>query len=688
MKNLMLLVLVASMFSACETTTTPTTSTSNPVFNEFNQPIDFASITAQNVIDATEESKLEADALVAEIVAIPDNERTFKNTMIALDEVYDVVNSVSCIVGLLANASTDSLIRTTAQEKDTEISQYDNQLGLNEDLYNAVKAYSKTEEANNLTGWQEKFTVETVDGFERSGFALPKEQRDQLQVIMDELTVIQQEFGTNINDYEDWMYITEEQTAGLPDDYKNARLQEDGTYKIGVSYPDIRPMFRNCEDEKTRKKLLFMYQNRAADKNMEVLNRMIKKRNEYANLLGYDNYADYNLGDKMAEKADVVWDFNKELLEKAKVKGYADLEEMTTFQREDMNIDKDHVEPWSRSFVTDKLLKKNYGVDAEEVRQYFPLESVIDGLFSITQNLFDLEYKEMKNASVWHEDVLAYEVFDDGNLIGRFYLDLHPRANKYSHAACFPVIIARNTDNGFQIPTSSLECNFSAPAEGKPALMTHAEVTTFFHEFGHVLHSLLSKSELSVQSGFFVARDFIEAPSQIFENWVWNYESLSLFAKHWETGEVLPEELFNKMYSAKTVMSGRNTLYQLFLGALDMTLYSSYDPDGAESITSIREKLDEEINLVAPVPGTHMAAAFGHLNGYGASYYGYLWSKVFAQDMFSRFEDEGIFSKDAGLDYKNIILAQGATKDEMDMLREFLGRDPEKDAFVRSLGLK
>jgi thimet oligopeptidase len=233
-----------------------------------------------------------------------------------------------------------------------------------------------------------------------------------------------------------------------------------------------------------------------------------------------------------------------------------------------------------------------------------------------------------------------------------------------------------------------LECNFSAPTEDKPALMTHDEVETFFHEFGHVLHSLLSRSELGTQSGFFVSQDFVEAPSQIFENWVWNFESLSLFAKHYKTGEKLPKELFDKMLAAKTVMSGRETLYQIFLGNLDMTLYGGYDVSNPESIITLQQKLDKEINLTEPFADSRMAAAFGHLNGYGASYYGYLWSKVFAQDMFSRFEEEGIFSKDAGLDYKNLILAQGASKDEMVMLREYLGRDPQKDAFIRSLGLK
>ncbi|MCP4122633.1 MAG: Zn-dependent oligopeptidase [Bacteroidetes bacterium] len=688
MKKLVLIALVAVFAFACKTAPENTgTETGNPIFNEFNQPIDFASLTADHIIEASEQSMFAANAQIAAIVDIPDGEKTFANTMTALDEMYNGVTNTSCIIGLMGVSHPDSLTRTTAQVKDTEISQYFNEVSLNEDLYKAIKAYSETDEARGLTGWKQKFVTDEVAEFERNGFALDADGRAKLQVIMDEISVLGDKFGQNIAAYQDFVIAKEEDMEGLNDDYKQARLQEDGTYKIGLAYPDIRPVFRNATNENLRKELLLKYVNRAPE-NMEVLRQLIAKRMEMAKLLGHETYSDYKMGDKMADNPTTVREFHKELKEMVTPKGYADIAEMVAYQKENLGIDKDFVDPWSRSYTIDKLLKENYGVDAEKVKEYFPLESVVDGLFNITQTLFGLEYKQMKNPSVWHEDVTGYEVYDGETLIGRFYLDLHPRPNKYNHAACFPVIIGRESSQGWQIPTSTLECNFSAPAEGKPALMTHDEVETFFHEFGHVLHSLVSTAEVGVQSGFYVSQDFVEAPSQIFENWVWNYESLSLFSKHYESGEPLPKDLFDKMEAAKKVMSGRNTLYQIFLGELDMTLYGGgFDPEGDISITEIREVIDKEINLLDPLEGSHMAQAFGHLNGYGSSYYGYLWSKVFAQDMFSRFEEEGILSKEAGMDYRNFILGQGATKDEMEMITEFLGRAPEKDAFTRSLGL-
>lgn len=697
MKKQLFPLLALLFLISCQTTTTEVTEEEtdfsfyeidNPIFGIHNADIDFAGLTAEDIIEATDYAKKRSVELMDAIIAVPQDEKNFSNTMVALDETYDVLNRASGVIGLMSAAHPDSTIRTTAQEKDTEISQFYNEISLNEDLYKAIKGYSTTDEATGLEGWQAKNLEETLIEFERNGFALDAADREKLKEIKNEISQLGDAFNQNLNSYSDFMYLTEDEMGGLSEDYKKARLQDDGTYEIGVAYPDIRPFFRNATNADARKELLRMYTNRAADTNMDILNDLIKKRTEMANLLGYETYADYNLAAKMAKDPETVQEFQMELKEMVTPKGYADLEEMATFAREELGMEGDVVEPWSRSFVTDKLLKQNYGVDVEEVRQYFPIENVIDGLFTITQNLFDLEYKPMDDASVWHEDVSGYYVYDDGKHIGSFYLDLHPRANKYNHAACFPIIIGRNTEQGFQKPVSSLECNFTAPTEDKPALLTHGEVETFFHEFGHVLHSIVTTAELGSQSGFFVSRDFVEAPSQIFENWVWNYESLELFAKHYETGEVMPKELFDKMLASKNVMSGRNTLYQIFLGQLDMTLHGGFDPDGDKTITQVREELDREINLTEPFEDSRMAASFGHLNGYGASYYGYLWSKVFAQDMFSRFEEEGIFSEDAGLDYKKYILAAGATKDEMDMLRDYLGRDPQKDAFIRSLGLE
>ncbi len=331
------------------------------------------------------------------------------------------------------------------------------------------------------------------------------------------------------------------------------------------------------------------------------------------------------------------------------------------------------------------LLKEKYSLDAEKVKEYFPLDASIEGLFMITQKLFGVEYREIENPSVWHDEVRLFEVIEGENVIGRFYLDFFPRPNKYSHAACFPMIDGKKTDQGFQIPTATLVCNFPAPTEDRPALMPHGQVETLFHEFGHVLHVMLSKAELSAQAGTSVARDFVEAPSQIFENWTWNYDALKLFTKHYETGEVLPESLFNKMVASKNVGSGMQLQRQIFYGMYDFSLY---DLKGeGRSTDEIALDLHEKV-LLYPFPeNTHFQAAFGHLDGYGASYYGYLWSKVFAQDMFSIFEKNGVLDAETGMRYRESILSKGGSVDENQMLRDFLGRDPQSDAFLKGEGV-
>ncbi len=251
---------------------------------------------------------------------------------------------------------------------------------------------------------------------------------------------------------------------------------------------------------------------------------------------------------------------------------------------------------------------------------------MIDGLFQISQHLYGVKFEEIKDAPVWQKDVRAFNVIQDGKVISRFYLDLYPRANKFSHAASFPMISGKETINGYQMPVAALVCNFPKPTADEPSLMPHGDVETFFHEFGHVLHSVLTQSKLSSFAGTSVARDFVEAPSQLFENWVWNYDALKLFAKHYKTGEVMPKELFDKMYAAKNVGSGLATLQQIFYGTLDFTYHDKYNPEGNESTTDVVKRLQNKITLYPYLEGTHFQAAFGHLMGYSAAYYGYLWS--------------------------------------------------------------
>ncbi len=659
----------------------------NPLFNEFNQAIDFKSLTAEHLTEAADTLIARSKAEFEKIYAISDEERTFENTMLVYDDIANDYLRISNVIYLMGYTHPDSTIRSTALDLNNKLEKYGNEISLDENLYNAIKAYSNTEEAKSLTGYKAKFLKDELNDFERNGFALSKEKREELKALKDELSEIGNSFDKNIASYQDELIVTEEGVDGMSEDYKKARKQEDGTYVIDLSYPSYRPFMKYSNSDDARKQLYMKYNNRAADKNLDVLLELLKKRKEMAEMLGYSSYAEWRTEDRMVKNPKTVWDFENNLIESVKPKADLDFQELLEAKAEFTGEKADDLNPWESSYIGNILLENKYQLDAEEVKQYFPLDNALDGLFQITQSIFNVTYKEIENPSVWHEDVRAFEVIDNDKVIGRFYLDFFPRDNKYNHAACFGMIKGKMMDQGYQIPNATLVCNFPAPTEDKPSLMPHNQVETLFHEFGHVLHQMLTQAALSSQSGTSVARDFVEAPSQIFENWAWNYEALQLFAKHWETGETLPKELYDKMIAAKNVGSGLSAEGQIFYGVVDFTLHDKFDPNGDKTTDDVMKELKDEITHYPFEEGTHFQAAFGHLNGYGASYYGYMWSRVYAEDMFSVFEQNGVLDQETGMRYRNIILAEGGSKEAMELVKEFLGRDPNNKAFMKSLGL-
>lgn len=607
--------------------------------------------------------------------------------MRALDNVYNDLMKVNEPISLLAYVHPDDDIRNECLKSIALFGKYFNEISLSEELYSAVKNYSKSDEALRLVGAEQKYLKETVEEFERNGFALSKEKRNELKLIQDKLSDLGIQFDSNISSYQDFIYVTEEQIEGLPDDYKNTHRQDDGSYKVGLDNPSYIPFMKYSKSNEARKELSRKHKNTASDKNLEVLKQIFIEREKLANILGYKTFAEYRTENRMAKNPQTVWDFENSLKEKVKVKAKRDYDELLAIKRNYLNNNTiNNVDSWEASFYNNILLKEKYQLDNQKLKEYFELDNVIEGLFKITQHLYGINFEQIKNPSVWHDDVLFYELKENNKLIARFYLDLFPRANKYNHAAMFGMIAGKKIDNDYQIPTASLVCNFTKATKEMPALMPHNDVETFFHEFGHLMHDLLTKAELSSQAGTSVARDFVEMPSQIFENWAWDYEALSLFAKHYKTGEVLPKTLHKKMIASKNVGSGLHTLQQIFYGTLDMTYHDKYDANGSKSTSELVEELQNEITMYKFQEGTHFEAGFGHLNGYAAGYYSYLWAKVFAEDMFSVFEQNGIMNKETGLKLKEIVLERGSTIDEMEIVKEFLGREPNDEAFLKSIG--
>ncbi len=661
----------------------------NPIVPEFNQPIPFDQFTAEAVNNASEQTIQTIKTGIQQIAEIKPKERTFQNTMKALDNLYDLLNTVWGEVYLMAYTHPDDSLREACNNVNIAFEKFANELNMDETIFQAVKEYAKTKEAKSLKGYQKKYLTETLRDFRRNGFDLPKKKREELKALQDQLSEVSNQFSKNIRDYQDSLIVTEEEIQGLPEDYKKERRREDGTYKIDMTYPSIIPFYQYAESDQARKALYMKYNNRAADKNLDVLNDMLRIRQKIVDMLKYKTYADYQIETRMAKTPKAVWDFEYNLIDQLKEKAKLDYEELLEAKRTHTgNPNADTIYPWEKTFYNTLLLRTKYSLDPEEVKQYFELNNVLNGLFTITQTLFDVTYQEVKDAPVWANDVRMFEVYQDGLLVGRFYLDLFPRQNKFTHAASFTLLNGRETNQGYQLPAASLVCNFPKPTEDTPSLLSHDETSTMFHEFGHMLHGILTRSPLSGYAGTSVVRDFVEVPSQLMENWIWNYDALQLFAKHYQTGEILPKTLYDKMIATKNLNSGNNNLQQVYYGLVDMTYNDGFDPNGEMTTTDIVKNLQNEVTLFPYVEGSHFQAAFGHLTGYAAGYYGYLWALVYAEDIFSVFEEKGILDKETGIRFRDEILSKGGTEEPMDLIKTFLEREPNQKAFLKSIGLK
>ncbi|NOZ74369.1 MAG: Zn-dependent oligopeptidase [FCB group bacterium] len=662
---------------------------SNPLLVKFNEVNRFSRLKTEHIPQATDITLDRANNILDGILSIPDEERTFDNTVKPIDEIYAVLGRVENPIYLMGAVHPDEAVRTAADSSILKFSKWETDFSLNEDLFRAVQAYGQTEDAQNLTGVNKRFYDDVLKDFLRQGFGLSKEKRDQVRELKNRISKLGLEFDNNIAQYTDTLVVTEEDMDGTPENYKKAMAAGDGTYKIDISYPSRRVFMKLSNSESARKALSEKFLNRAAEKNLKVIPEMVAERQKLANVLGYSSYAAYILDDRMPKTPDVVWKFEADLKSALKDKMSREHQELLDLKTKVTGEPATEINYWELHYLENKLAEEKYTLDEQKIREFFELNNVIDGLFTVAQTIYGLKFQEVPNPSVWHPDVTMYSVTDkdSGNLLGYFYFDLFPRENKYSHAAHFGISKGMSTPEGYQYPIAALVCNFPKPTEDQPSLLPHSDVETFFHEFGHLLHGMVTESALYSYSGTGVDRDFVEAPSQFFENWTWHKESLRLFAKHYQTDEVIPDSLLDRMLAAKNMSSGGDFAFQVFLGSLDMTLYDKWSPESSESVLDVSRRLHREILDWNETPNTARIASFGHLNGYAASYYGYAWSKVFAEDMFSVFAREGMMNPKVGKRFRETVLAPGGTREPMDLVRDFLGREPNNEAFKRSLGL-
>ncbi len=651
--------------------------------------VNFATLSPEELATACQQAMDRCDEILARVVAVPAGSRTFANTLLPLEEASDFVGEASGQYAFMAYVSADDALRNAAREWDEKLDKYMVGLSFREDLYQAIKEFAATAEAAALTGEDARWLAFELRDYRRNGFDLPAGQRQRVRELFDKLVELDVQFRKNIDEYEDGILVNRDQLAAMPEAWIEnlVKVEEGGEtkYRVSLDYPEIQPFMANCPDGALRRQLFEKDQRKGGPANVAILEEAIRVRHEIATLLGYDSWAAYRTEVRMAKSRDAVSNFLRELRGKVTLKAGEDLQQMRALAHERTGAEVVNI--WDWRYLHNELLKTKYAVDEFEVAKYFPLDAVIDGLFGVYQHILGVKFTEAPSAPRWHPDVRAYDISEasGGEPFARFYMDLFPRPNKYGHAAAFTLRRGRRLPGGsYQKPVSAIVANFTKPSASQPSLLRHGEVDTFFHEFGHIMHQTLTRAERARFSGTQTERDFVEAPSQMLEHWCWEPGVLRSFSRHFETGEPLPQSLIDSLIAAKQLDSGIMTLRQLFFATLDLAYHSpEFDGDTTATLEALHS-----ITGFPYTPGTHFQSGFGHLFGYDAGYYGYLWSQVFGDDMYTRFEATSPMDTETGLHYRRTILERGGTVDGDQLVRDFLGREPNNEAFLRGLGLE
>ncbi|HET7001513.1 MAG TPA: M3 family metallopeptidase [Puia sp.] len=658
--------------------------TDNPLLVHSNQPIAWNKVNADVIRSSVEQVVQISDKRVANIVATVKPGTGPSSTLVALDLLFYDIYDLDMKMQLISNSSTDDSTRSAAERGDQVLTDYQTALSLNEPLYKTIKAYD-LQSGSSLKPNQKKFIQEQIQYLENNGMKLDPAGRKELQAIKDRITMLGIEFDRNIGTSRDSIRFTETDLQGVPENQKLKWKRPNGDYILYINTPNEEDISKYAVADATRRQMYYKYNNRAYPKNIPVLDSLLYYRKQYAAKLGYNSYAAYKLTDKMAGVPKAVWDFEYNLAEKLAPKVTSDLASLRSIKHQMHPELPDTIFAWDVEYYKNILLDTKYKLNTDEVKEYFEMNQTISGMFETYHRLFGISVKETFGLPVWYSKVRTFEMYVGNKKVGSFYFDLYPRQNKYTHFACFAISEANPTVSNEILPVAALLCNFPEAAAGEPTLLSHQDVIVLFHEFGHLVANMVVRSDLITQPASLKA-DFVEAPSQFLENFCWQYASLKLFAKNFKTGAVLPESLYSKMKESEHVMDGLNYTTQVYYGMIDFTFEDKYDSIRGMDLTAITKSLYRIRQIPFP-DGTHMIAAFNHLNVYGANYYGYLWSRVFAQDIFSVFEKNGVMDPATGERYRKEILEVAGSQQEMDLLRHFLNREPNSEAFMRSIGL-
>ena len=646
------------------------------------------------IIKLIEETKAEIEA-----ISKSENFPTFKNTIEALEFAGQQLDRVTSIFFNLNSAETNEEIQKIAQDISPLLTEFSNDITLNEKLFARIKEVYNQKEQLDLTEEQKTLLDKKYKSFSRNGANLSEEKKEQLRAIDKKLASLKLKFGENVlaetNAFE--MHITnKEDLDGLPEGAIEAAQQlaeskgKEG-WLITLDYPSYIPFMTYAKNRALRKKLSIAFGSKGFNNNdLDNQNNVLeiaKLRYQRANLLGYKTHANFVLEERMAQTPEKVERFLNDLLDKAKPAAEREFANLQNFAKELDGID--HLEKWDGAYYSEKLKQKLFNLDDEKLKPYFKLENVIDGAFKVANKLFGLTFKEIDTIDKYHPDVLTYEVLDENdNLVSIFYADFFPRAGKRNGAwmTSYKPQFVQNGVN--ERPHVSIVCNFTKPTKTKPSLLTFNEVTTLFHEFGHALHGMLANTTYPSLSGTSVYWDFVELPSQVLENWCYEKEALELYATHYETGELIPMDLVEKIKESATFNEGMQTLRQISFGLLDMH-WHGINPTEVTDVKAHEKEAFKDTQLYPDVAENCMSTAFSHIfqGGYSSGYYSYKWAEVLDADAFDYFKQNGIFNRDIALKFKDNVLTKGGTENPLILYKRFRGQDPKPEALLKRAGL-
>lgn len=625
----------------------------------------------------------ETQAVFEEIAKIPKAKRTVETTLLRIEDQFVVLLDKTQPLTFMGYVHEEKAIRDEAAKCEDEIKQFFVGVFTRKDIYEAIRGIKtrSKEEA--------RLYKETIRGFEKNGLKLSEAKLNKVRELKKKLSTIETEFSKNLNNENSTVLFTAQELAGVSEDFiKRLKKSSDGKYIVTTKFTDYTQVMENASNPMTREKMMSTYEDRGGETNLKLMEEAVQIRKEIAKMVGFANWADYKIDGQMAKNGTKAMAFLKDLRVKLKPRLQADLKQLLKFMKS-KDPTKKSLDAWDIRYAEYQIKKADYSLDDDKIREYFPKDRVMDGMFQVYKAILGVDYQEVKGADVWADGVKLYAVKDIGTkqILSYFYTDFEPRDGKYGHAAAFPLIAGRRLPSGqYSKPIASIVANFNPPSGGKPSLLNHKEVETLFHEFGHIMHMVLTRAPYASLSGASVAQDFVEAPSQMLENWVWDPLILGEISGHYSTGKKLPSELIQKMLEARDFNQGYNYTRQLIFGLADMNIHTASKPT---NVQAIYDKVYRDLVGFDPVKGSKFLAGFGHLmGGYDAGYYGYLWSEVYAQDMFTKFEKAGLLSPVVGKKYREVILEKGNMVEALDLVKEFLGRSPSSTAFYKQLGIK